>query len=81
MEGKEPTYFVVKNLGATEQADLLKDHMFFNAETRKPEHKDMPVLLVKLFKECCAHIEEDGKQQKITADEFPYNIVQAPVCL
>ncbi|MDZ4810756.1 MAG: hypothetical protein SGI96_21175 [Bacteroidota bacterium] len=75
-EDKKPTYFVCRNLTATEQVALYKNHQQFDVEKRKVVHNDMQTLLLKIFEACCKEVEDDGVKSAIGVDEVPYEVVQ-----
>jgi len=82
-EGAMPTYFLVKNVTSSAQAEIQEEH--FQVELPDPEDKDgkpqikqlkQTEMLIKYFKHGCSSYEENGKVEKCDVDLFPFSIVQ-----
>lgn len=76
VEGKTPTYFVIKNLLVQRKTELMAKHVLVDTSGKNSQMSNMMLLFIELFKECCTHIEDGGQLIKVSVDEFPAEIVQ-----
>ncbi len=83
LKDEKPTYFLIKNVATTIQAQLQEDH--YEVVLPNPEDKDgkptikqknQTEMLIKYFREGCEEYEEDKKKFTCDPDVFPFSIVQ-----
>ncbi|MCH9664413.1 MAG: hypothetical protein K0U41_01015 [Gammaproteobacteria bacterium] len=91
-EGQHPTIFLVKNIGAQEEARIKQDHQRIEYPgakelkgKKKPTMDDLKPkikqinqkeMIIKYFDAACSQYEEEGKVYSCTSKDFPLRIVE-----
>ncbi len=85
LEGKFPTFFLAKNLGAPKKAEINDKYQIFipgskdkdgTAIAPHVEFKNQNAMMVEYFTSAVASVEEEGVVTVVTPDEFSGPIVQ-----
>jgi len=76
---KHPTFFILRNVSAPQYTALLSEHLKYDFNKNHmvtKEDSNMFGMSYELFSISCKQIEENGKRESITAEEFSGDVLQ-----